>query len=250
MFHSPRKHFGQHFLIQESVISEIICSANVQPTDHVIEIGPGRGALTLPLLKKLHHLTVIEIDRDLALHWQMKNFSHLTVIQQDALEVDFKALGTRLRLIGNLPYNISSPLLLHCLDAYNVIQDMHFMLQKEVVDRLAAVPGTKDYGRLSVMFQACSTVEALFDVGPEAFQPPPKVDSAVVRLIPHATRDFDRSVLESLVARSFAMRRKTIANNLKSWMDLALLERCGILPHVRPEDISVEQYLALAALLA
>ena len=191
MFHSPRKHFGQHFLIQESVISEIICSANVQPTDHVIEIGPGRGALTLPLLKKLHHLTVIEIDRDLALHWQMKNFSHLTVIQQDALEVDFKALGTRLRLIGNLPYNISSPLLLHCLDAYNVIQDMHFMLQKEVVDRLAAVPGTKDYGRLSVMFQACSTVEALFDVGPEAFQPPPKVESSVLSFVRKSLTEID-----------------------------------------------------------
>lgn len=250
MFHSPpRKRFGQHFLEDDTVISAIIQSLFLKRDDKVIEIGPGRGALTLPLLKGLNQLIVIEIDKDLVREWQARAYSNLTVMQADALEVDFTKWGKNIRLVGNLPYNISTPLLIHLLDALSSIQDMHFMLQKEVVDRLAAVPGTKAYGRLTVMVQAFCQVERLFDVPPEAFNPPPKVDSAVLRLIPleeNVMPSVDKAVLSRLLMQAFSMRRKTLRNNLKKYIPLSYLEELGIDASLRPEEVSVKEYVQLA----
>lgn len=243
---APRKCFGQHFLQQSSIISEIIRSIGLKSEDKVVEIGPGRGALTLPLLRVLDELTAIEVDRDLFEEWTKMSTPHLHLVHADALNVDYHQWGQELRLVGNLPYNISSPFLIHLLSYLDSIQDMHFMLQKEVVDRLAADSGTKAYGRLSVMMQAFCEVESLFEVGPEAFYPPPKVQSAVVRLVPRKHVQFDRKKLEWLLTQAFGMRRKTLANNLKKCFSAAELEACGLDPKMRPEEVSVEQYLLLA----
>lgn len=255
MSHRPRKRFGQNFLQNPHVIDQILSALHLQKNDKVIEIGPGLGALTRPLLKYLDHLIAIEIDRDLQAHLSALPIAKdkLQLIAADALTLDFSQWGRDLRVIGNLPYNISTPILFHLLDYSSSIADMHFMLQKEVVERLAAQPGTKDYGRLTVMVQYHCDVESLFEVPPEAFHPQPKVDSAVVRLIPYQVPAYpvvDVQALEQLVAQAFAMRRKTLANNLKPLLSAAQLSDLGINPQSRPEQISVGDYVLITKFLS
>lgn len=250
MAHRPRKRFGQNFLQDRLIIDAIIQALHPQRTDNVLEIGPGLGALTQPLLRKLDKLTAIEIDTDLQAHLATlpEAAIHLTVVNADALTIDYSEFGHQLRVIGNLPYNISTPLLLRLLHYTPFIADMHFMLQKEVVLRLVASPGSKAYGRLSVMLQYYCEVEHLFDVPPTAFHPQPKVDSAIVRLTPHTTPLYpavEFASLEKLVACAFSMRRKTLANNLKPIMSAANLTELGIDPTLRPEQISVADYVKL-----
>jgi len=249
--HSPRKRFGQNFLQNRHVIEDILRSINPQPEDNILEIGPGLGALTEPLLRSLKHLTAVEIDTDLQKYWTELPAAQgkLQLIPADALTLDYSQFGTKLRVVGNLPYNISTPLLIHLLRFSASIEDMHFMLQKEVVERMAAQPGTKAYGRLTVMLHYHCDVEHLFDVPPEAFDPQPKVDSAVVRLIPHRVSPYDSvdvSQLEQLVASAFAMRRKTLNNNLKGILSAEQLSDLGIDGSKRPEQISVAEYVQLA----
>jgi 16S rRNA (adenine1518-N6/adenine1519-N6)-dimethyltransferase len=251
--HSPRKRFGQHFLHDSRIIERIIRALTPQPDEAIVEIGPGQGALTFPLLARVGRLIAIEIDRDL-IPWLRERagaFGRLEIVEADALTVDLTELAARrtLRLVGNLPYNISTPLLFHVLEHAAVVRDMHFMLQKEVVDRMAAGPGSKVYGRLSVMLQARCEVEPLFDVPPGAFRPPPKVDSAVVRLVPLtrekiAVRAPD--ALDRVVRAAFAQRRKTLHNALKGVADDAQLQAAGIDPGARAEDVGVAEYIALA----
>lgn len=255
MRHSPRKRFGQNFLQNKHIIDELLRAINPQADDNVLEIGPGLGALTQPLLRHLKQLTAVEIDTDL--HHFLVNLpiaqGKLNVISADALTVDYSLFGSHLRVVGNLPYNISTPLLIHLLGYASSIEDMHFMLQKEVVDRMAAGPGTKAYGRLSVMLQYHCEVEHLFDVPPEAFDPQPKVDSAVVRLIPYRDSPFepvDVEQLERIVASSFAMRRKTLTNNLKGIISVGELSALGIDGSRRPEQISVAEYVQLAKFIS
>ncbi len=246
--HRARKHLGQNFLQDQSVIQNILHVFGPKEKDKVIEIGPGLGALTHPLMNQLGHLTVIEIDRDLQRYWQTQYPHQMDVLCADALTVDFSALGSDLRVIGNLPYNISTPLLFHLLTYCACIQDMHFMLQKEVVDRLCAQPNTKNYGRLSIMVQYHCDVECLFLVAPEAFHPKPKVNSAVVRLTPHTTPCYpmvDKEALKSLVASAFSMRRKTLANNLKNIISVEELRQLDIDPTQRPEQIPIEAYVRI-----
>ena len=255
MKHTPRKRFGQNFLQSKHVIEDILRAINPQAEDNVVEIGPGLGALTQPLLRRLNHLTAVEIDTDLQKYWSEHALAQgkLNLIGADALTVDYGQLGSKLRVIGNLPYNISTPLLIHLLRYSSSIEDMHFMLQKEVVERIAAEPGTKDYGRLTVMLQYHCEVEHLFNVPPEAFDPQPKVDSAVVRLVPHAVSPFDRVAvdqLEKLVATSFSMRRKTLNNNLKGLISAEQLISLGIDGSRRPEQISVAEYVQLAKFIS
>lgn len=254
MTHRPRKRFGQNFLHDQSIINSIIRCINPQPNDNMIEIGPGLGALTKPLLHQVNQLTAIEIDTDLQallLEWpESKN--KLQLIQNDALKVDFAALGPQQRIVGNLPYNISSPLLIRLLQLTPHIKDMHFMLQKEVVQRLAASPGSKTYGRLSVMAQYYCDVVDLFHVPPSAFTPEPQVDSAIVRLTPHTSSPYAKlefSVLEKLVAQAFSMRRKTLANNLKPLVSADELIALDIDPKCRPEQISVIDYVKIGIFL-
>ena len=251
MAHRPRKRFGQNFLQNHHVIESILQHFHPQPADKVVEIGPGLGALTKPLLGSLDVLTAIEIDTDLQtyLREMPQAAGKLSVIDADALTIDYSQWGDHLRIIGNLPYNISTPLLLHMLHFAPHIDDMYFMLQKEVVERLAASQGTKAYGRLSVMVQYHCDVEMLFLVPPTAFHPQPKVESAVVRLVPHQESPYPNipfSVLESLVACAFSMRRKTLANNLKPLLSAAELTTLGINPSLRPEQISVTDYVRIA----
>lgn len=253
MSHRPRKRFGQNFLQSPLIIEHIIAALHLQPDDNVVEIGPGMGAITQPLLQRLNKLTAIEIDRDLQAHLGSTMGSNLQLLNADALKVDYRLLGENLRIIGNLPYNISTPLLIHLLSFTNIIADMHFMLQKEVVERLAADTGTRDFGRLSVMIQYHCEVEYLFDVPPESFHPVPKVDSAVVRLTPWQTSPFpivDIGELQSLVARAFSMRRKTLANNLKPVLSAARLTELNIDPGLRPEQISVMDYVKMTNYLS
>lgn len=251
MKHNPRKRFGQNFLQNRHIIEKILGSIRPQPQDNMLEIGPGLGALTEPLLRCLTHLTVVEIDTDLQQYWlSFPGISEkLQLVAADALTVDYSQFGARLRVVGNLPYNISTPLLIHLLRFSSVIEDMHFMLQKEVVVRMSAVPGSKDYGRLSVMLQYHCEVDYLFDVPPEAFEPQPKVDSAVVRLVPYKVSPFDVvavNQLERLVACAFAMRRKTLNNNLKKIISAEQLNNLGIDGNKRPEQISIPEYVQLA----
>lgn len=254
MNHRPRKRFGQNFLQDPHIIDQILTALHLQKNDTVIEIGPGLGALTIPLLKYLEHLTAIEIDRDLQAHLSALPIAKgkLELIAADALTVDFSQLGAGLRIIGNLPYNISTPILFHLLSYSKSITDMHFMLQKEVVDRLAAKPGTKEYGRLTVMVQYLCEVESLFIVPPDAFHPKPKVYSAIVRLTPYQAPVYpvvDVLHLEQLVAQAFAMRRKMLANNLKPLLNAAQLNDLGIDPQARPEQISVGDYVKITQFL-
>lgn len=246
-----KKRFGQHFLCDETVISRIIGALAPNVSDNVVEIGPGRGALTWHLLPHLHRLTAIEIDRDLApkLLADQRAKDKLNVIQEDVLLFDFNTLGQNLRVVGNLPYNISTPIFFHLIPFFPKIIDMHFMVQKEVAERLAAVPFTKDYGRLTVMIQYHAKVELLFEIGPHAFSPPPKVDSAVIRITPHGTypwRLHSEEVFQELVTMAFRTRRKTIWNNLKGFVDPTLFSQTGIDPSRRPETISVEEYVNMA----
>ena len=255
--HKARKRFGQNFLHDPAIIQRIVQVINPQPGERLVEIGPGKGAITFPLLTACKHLEVIELDRDLVrpLAEKATAFGELVIHQQDALRFDFAALaeGGRVRTVGNLPYNISTPLLFHLIAQSDSIQDMHFMLQKEVVDRMAAVPGNRDYGRLSVMIQYRCKVEPLFGVGPGAFQPAPRVDSAFVRLTPWPQPPVavqDAACFATLVRQAFSQRRKTLRNTLKGLLSEQAIRATGADPSARPESISLEQYAALANQLA
>jgi 16S rRNA (adenine1518-N6/adenine1519-N6)-dimethyltransferase len=254
MSHRPRKRFGQHFLHDPAVVRRIVAVIAPQPGDRLVEIGPGEGAITFELLRAAGHLDAIELDRDLVepLRARSAGLGELVVHSADALCFDFCSLagaGEKLRLAGNLPYNISTPLLFHLLDQAACIRDMHFMLQKEVVERMAAQPGGKDYGRLSVMLQARCEVIPLFTVGPGAFRPPPKVDSAVVRLLPlaHPLPIPDRALFARIVAAAFAQRRKTLRNGLKGLLDAETIAALGIDPGARAEQLALADFARLAA---
>lgn len=255
--HIPRKRFGQHFLTDGAILSGIVRAIDPRPGEALVEIGPGMGAMTDPIVECCERLTVIELDRDLAA--RLRKRPELTVIESDVLKVDFHEVARtaratfgeshKLRVIGNLPYNISSPILFHLLDFVDVVEDQHFMLQKEVVDRMAASPGCKDFGRLSVMLQWRYDIESLIEVPPECFDPPPRVDSAVVRMTPlRQPPAVDVALLGELVAVSFSQRRKMLRNTLGHW----LTERCGDdVPAFdlqrRAEEVPVADYVALVA---
>jgi len=248
--HQARKRFGQHFLVDDSVIDAIVRAIAPARTDSMIEIGPGLSALTHPLLQRLDRLSVVEIDRDLVqrLRRQYPD-ERLRVIEADALTVDFAELGSQLRVVGNLPYNISSPLLFHLMTAADAIRDQHFMLQREVIDRMVATPGASDYGRLSVMLQSRYRMVKLFDVPPEAFNPPPRVVSAVVRMVPlpaNRLRPQSDAAFERLVARAFAQRRKMLRRALGDWAAHVPWDELRIAPTSRAEDIDVERFILLA----
>ncbi len=260
MKHIPRKRFGQHFLTDRLIIDSIVDAIAPLPGQPMVEIGPGLAALTQPLVERLGHLTVIELDRDLA--QQLRAHPQLTVVESDVLRVDFVALAKRMtaahaetgtavgtgkiRVSGNLPYNISTPILFHLLDAVDVIEDQHFMLQKEVIDRMVASPATSDYGRLSVMLQWRYAMENVLYVPPESFDPPPRVDSAIVRMVPHAQPlALDVAVLSELVRVAFSQRRKVLRHTLGQWLD-----QRGFTGEFderrRAEEVPVAEYLALA----
>jgi 16S rRNA (adenine1518-N6/adenine1519-N6)-dimethyltransferase len=247
--HQPRKRFGQHFLTDTAVLDAIVNAIAPKPGQALIEIGPGLGALTRPVLDRCAALTVIELDRDLAA--RLRKNAALEVIEADVLTVDFAALaqarGKKLRVFGNLPYNISTPILFHLLEAAADIEDQHFMLQKEVVQRIAAGPGTKDYGRLSVMLQWRYQVEPLFDVPPQAFEPPPRVDSAVLRMLPWPQpAAVQAKLLEALVACAFSQRRKLLRHSLGRWLDARGFSGSGFDLQRRGEEVPVAEYVALA----
>lgn len=249
----PKKRFGQHFLHDRNIIGHIVAALGPRHDDHIVEIGPGRGALTHELAAHLSHFDAVELDRDLLAHLQSSfPADRLTLHGADALKFDFCQLvreGRKIRLVGNLPYNISTPLLFHLLDQAGCIEDMLFMLQKEVVQRLAAAPGGKDYGRLSVMIQYRCKVEKLFDVPPGAFTPPPRVDSSMVRLIPQATPPVavnDTERFARVVRAAFASRRKTLRNNMKGWLSAEDLTALGIDPTRRAETLSLAEFAALS----
>jgi 16S rRNA (adenine1518-N6/adenine1519-N6)-dimethyltransferase len=250
-----RKRFGQHFLHDPGVIRRIIDAIAPQAGERLVEVGPGRGALTWELLKRAHALDVVEIDRDLAaaLKSDARAAAGVRVHVQDVLDTDFLSLrgaGAPLRIVGNLPYNISTPLMFRLLEQHTAIADMHFMLQKEVVERMIAVPSTKEYGRLTVMLAAVAETTKLFDVGPGAFQPPPKVWSAIVRLRPSPGPRFDigsGGALKTLVSAAFSHRRKTLRNGLKGFLSAQEIESCGIDPALRPEVLTPQQFGLLAA---
>ena len=246
--HQPRKRFGQHFLTDSTILDQIVRSIDPRPTDALVEIGPGLGAMTNPIVERSGRLTVIELDRDLAA--RLRRRAELRVVEADVLTVDFTALsaeiGQRLRVVGNLPYNISSPILFHLLQHVDVVEDQHFMLQKEVVRRMAADPCSKDYGRLSVMLQWRYDIEDLLDVPPECFDPPPKVDSAVVRMTPLAQPPaLDAKLLEELVAVAFSQRRKLLRHSLGRWLEARTHAPAFDLQR-RAEEVPVADYVALA----
>jgi 16S rRNA (adenine1518-N6/adenine1519-N6)-dimethyltransferase len=255
--HRARKRFGQNFLHDAGVIHRILRAIHALPGEHMLEIGPGQGALTEGLLNSGAKLDVIELDKDLIPLLQIKygNNPLFTLNQGDALKFDFNSLGAEpnsLRVVGNLPYNISTPLIFHLLDNAGLIRDMHFMLQKEVVQRLAAEPGGGDWGRLSIMVQYHCRVEHLFNVGPGAFNPPPKVDSAIVRLVPHAVLPHpakDHRLLEKVVREAFNQRRKTLRNTLKTLMTAEQIESAGVDGSKRPEQLDLAAFVRLADLL-
>jgi len=252
----PKKSFGQHFLHDRRYIERIVSAVAPKAEDFVVEIGPGEGALTLPLLAAAGKLTAIELDTDLipGLQARAATAGDLHIIHADVLKVNFTALAhshgvARLRLAGNLPYYISSPILFHCVEHSAAIQDMHFMLQKEVVDRMAADPGSKVYGRLSVMLQLACRVEPLFNVPPEAFRPPPKVDSAVVRLLPLSPderHDANPEHVYAVVKSAFAQRRKTLSNALKPLLDADAIRRADVDPKARAETLAPADFVRLA----
>jgi len=250
-----RKRFGQHFLHDPRIIRRIVDAVAPVAGERLVEVGPGRGALTWDLLARAETLDVIEIDRDLArsLSADPRAGARLRVHVENALDTDYVRLrggGAPLRIVGNLPYNISTPLMFHLLRQRSAIGDMHFMLQKEVVDRMAAQPGGKDYGRLTVMLAAYAEVECLFDVGPGAFQPRPKVWSAIVRLRPTLEPRFpigQDGALRSVVAAAFSHRRKTLRNGLKDLLSAEDIEACDVDPGLRPERLAPAQFGRLAA---
>ena len=248
--HVPRKRFGQHFLADEAVIAAIVAAIAPAQGDRMAEIGPGLGALTAPLSKRLDHLHVIEIDRDIAARLRTTYPARqVTVHEGDALRFDFTALGPGLRVVGNLPYNISTPLLFHLARHAPAIRDIHAMLQKEVVERMVASPGTADYGRLSVMLQYRFAMELILAVPPVAFRPPPKVESAVVRMVPHASlphRAQDEERLARIVTAAFSQRRKTLRNTLKAYFKPADFAAVGVDAGLRPQDLGVAEFVRLA----
>ena len=249
MKHIPRKRFGQHFLADPAVIDAIVRAIAPKPRDAMVEIGPGLAAMTQPLVERTGRLNVIELDRDLAA--RLRAHPHLQVIEADVLTVDFtqlaRGLGApRLRVVGNLPYNISTPILFHLLDHVAVVEDQHFMLQKEVVDRMTAQPSTSDYGRLSVMLQWRYEMENVLDVPPQAFDPPPKVDSAVVRMVPLAQpQAVDVKVLGELVQVAFSQRRKLLRHTLGKWLQSRNFAGAFDVQR-RAEEVAVREYVALA----
>ncbi len=256
--HRPRKRFGQHFLKDSRVLHRIAKLLVPREGQNLVEIGPGLGALTSVLLEQVSHLTVIELDRDLTpLLRNRYSEEQLTILQQDILQCDLSQIHRRnsevgLRLIGNLPYNISTPLIFHLLEQAELIEDMLFMLQREVAMRLAAKPGTKQYGRLTVMTAIDLDCECLFDVPPEAFDPPPKVESTIIRIWPKANRrtDFDRGLLNTLVTSAFAQRRKTLRNALGKLVSAEQFQLATIEPSLRAESISPEDFIRLAQVCA
>jgi 16S rRNA (adenine1518-N6/adenine1519-N6)-dimethyltransferase len=250
--HIPRKRFGQHFLVDDGIIDGIVDAIAPQPGQPLVEIGPGLGALTEALLARGAALTVIELDRDLAAHWLRDG--RVQVLEADVLKVDFAALadtiGQPLRVCGNLPYNISTPILFHLLPLAARVADQHFMLQKEVVDRMVAAPGSKDFGRLSVMLQWRYDMESVLAVPPEAFDPPPRVDSAVVRMQPHAQPvALHEALLSELVTVAFSQRRKLLRHTLGRWLDTRGAGGSFDVQR-RAEEVPVAEYLALAARLS
>jgi 16S rRNA (adenine1518-N6/adenine1519-N6)-dimethyltransferase len=253
----PRKSLGQHFLHDRNVIRKILDAIGPRPGEHFVEIGPGRGALTVPLLEAVQRLDVVEIDRLLADELE-RGFggAGLTVHRADALKFDFRTIGRgpgSLRLAGNLPYNISTPLLFHLLDHQDLFRDLHVMLQREVVERMTAAPDTRAYGRLTVALAVRCRVECLFLVRPGSFTPPPAVDSAVARIVPDpalAARIIDPAAFDRVVTRAFSMRRKRLANALKGVLSEADIGACGIDPGLRPGVVTPEGYIALSRRLA
>ena len=248
MKHIPRKRFGQHFLTDRGIIEDIVQAIAPEAGQTMVEIGPGLGAMTQPLVERLGHLTVIELDRDLAVLLRKK--TELTVIESDVLRVDFRALAAaakpKLRIVGNLPYNISTPILFHLLDVADVVQDQHFMLQKEVIDRMVAKPSTSDYSRLSVMLQWRYAMENVLFVPPQSFDPPPRVDSAIVRMQPHASPEaFDVKLFSELVRVAFSQRRKLLRHSLGKWLEARHYGGTFNLQR-RAEEVLVAEYIALA----
>ena len=253
MGHKPRKRFGQNFLHDPNVIQRIVDFIDPREDEHLVEIGPGQGALTAPLLRGAGRLDVIELDRDLIPLLQKKfaGESHFTIHQADALKFDFCSLQAtrKLRIAGNLPYNISTPLLFHLAQHLDCIEDMHFMLQKEVVERITARAGDRHYGRLGIMLGYYCQAECLMTIGPGAFSPPPKVDSAIVRLTPHAAPPVqvdELAMLSKVVTQAFSQRRKTLRNSLKGLLTEADIMALDIDPGLRPEQIPLDQFARLA----
>lgn len=254
MKHRARKRFGQNFLVDDAFIARIISVIAPRAGQQIIEIGPGREALTGPLMASGARLRVVEIDRDLAATIRSRH-PGLEVICDDALRVNFSDLAGEeaYRLVGNLPYNISTPLMFHLMEQRKLPADMHFMLQKEVVDRLIAQPGSKTWGRLSLMTQNLAEISKLIDVPPEAFSPKPRVDSAIVRLVPRPSPLVPKEhqqAFNKLVAQAFTMRRKTLRNGLRGLLDTAQIESAGVDASWRPEQLSLKQFSQLAAILA
>lgn len=248
--HVPRKRFGQHFLVDRGVIARIIRAIDPKPGEHIVEIGPGLGALTVPLLEHVGRLHVVELDRELCDRLRERYpAERLAVHQADALRFDFTSLPTPLRIVGNLPYNISTPLLFHVASSADRCRDLHFMLQQEVVDRMVARPSHPDYGRLSVMLQYRFRMERLFSVPPGAFRPAPKVHSACVRLVPRPSQErmaLDELEFARVVVKAFSMRRKTLRNTLHGLVSESELEALGIDPGVRAQTLPVEDFVTIA----
>lgn len=254
--HQAKKRFGQNFLHDDAVIGKIVDAIDPSEGENLVEIGPGLGALTEPVIERAGDISVVELDRDLAHRLRHHPFiaKNLTIYETDALKFDFTTLATeqKLRIFGNLPYNISTPLIFHLLTFKDCVQDMHFMLQKEVVNRMAAAPNSKTYGRLSIMTQYFCQVMPVMEIGPEAFQPPPKVDSAIVRLIPHKEIKYpakDVKWLARVTREAFNQRRKTIRNSFKKLISVEDLEALGIDASLRPENLSLEDYINVANFL-
>ena len=252
--HVARKRFGQNFLVDPGIIAAIVSAVDPKRNETVVEIGPGLGAITEPLMTRVDHLHVVEIDRDLIARLKKQHApERMTIHEGDALAFDFASIGKDLRLVGNLPYNISTPLLFHLAEYVDVVHDMHFMLQKEVVERMVAEPGTADFGRMSVMLQYRFYLEWLIDVPPESFDPPPKVQSAVVRLIPKPVSELtakNQEKLSQVVLTAFSQRRKMLRNTMKALLSDAGFAELGIAPTLRPEDVSVEDYVRIANYLS
>jgi 16S rRNA (adenine1518-N6/adenine1519-N6)-dimethyltransferase len=250
MRHQPRKRFGQNFLKNQIVIDDILRAIAPRADDRMMEIGPGLGALTRPLAKALKQLHVIELDRDIVKTLRETYASGNVVVHEgDALKFDFTTLGTNLRIVGNLPYNISTPLLFHLADQIDCVRDIHAMLQKEVVERMVAVPGSAAYGRLSVALQYHFDMEKVLDVGPDAFYPQPKVDSAVVRMVPrvaHEPAATDKTLFARIITTAFSQRRKTLRNTLRHTLEEADFAALGIDPGARAETLAVGDFVRIA----
>ena len=250
-----KKHLGQHFLIDPSIIDRIVNVIGIKKTDAIVEIGPGAGAITSPILERAKHVYAIEVDKEAVTLLKFKHCScdHLTIIHENILKIDFSAISSveKIRVVGNLPYNLSSPIIFHLLNQINMISDAHIMVQKEVAERVVSEPGSKAYGRLSLGVQLRCNAEKLFDIEPEAFQPPPKVQSSIVRLTPKPTNEIvvDAKKFEGVVKQAFMHRRKKLSSNFKGTLDKSAFETIGIDPSHRAETLSLEQYIALTKLI-